>query len=241
MQRARAAIDHHGEAAGVQATLGGHGLHGMRHLRHRDAQDAVGRLGRIEPQRRRDALGHLALAAREVELEFAAQEVVGIEPAEHQIGVGHRRLLAAAAIGHRAGDGTRALRADPQRVAGLDAGDGAAAGADLVDVHHRNLDRQRALVAADQRRAGRERPAFADHAGLGGGAAHVEGDGVAHAELRADRLRTDHAGRRAGFQHAHAADAGMLDGEQAAGGLHHVEIALEALGGQVRLQLPQVL
>jgi hypothetical protein len=33
-------------------------------------------------------------------------------------------------------------------------------------------------IAADQRRAGHQHVAFVDHAGLGGGAAHVEGDGV---------------------------------------------------------------
>ena len=129
---------------------------------------------------------------------------------------------------------------DAQRVAGFDAGDGAAAGAHLVDVHHRNLDRQGALVAADQRRAGGERPAFADDPGLGRGATHVEGDGVAHAELGADGLSTDHAGRGAGFQHAHAVAPGMGAGEQAAGGLHHVKVALEALRAQVLLQLAQV-
>jgi hypothetical protein len=110
-----------------------------------------------------------------------------------------------------------------------------------VDVHHRDLDRQRAFVAADQRRAGGQRPAGADDAGLGGGAAHVERDRVAHAQLRADRLRADHAGGGAGLEHADAADLGVLDREQAAGGLHDVEVAAEAAIGQVRFQLAQVL
>ena len=112
----------------------------------------------------------------------------------------------------------------------------AAAGADFEDVHHRDLDRQRALVAADQRAAGRQRPAVADDAGLGRRAAHVEGDRIAHAELRADRLRADHARCRARLQHADAAHARMLRREQAAGRLHDIEIAAEALAAEVRLR-----
>ena len=54
----------------------------MRHLRHGDAQDAVGRLRRVQPQRAGHALGHLALAAGQIEPEFAAEEVVCIQPAE---------------------------------------------------------------------------------------------------------------------------------------------------------------
>ena len=116
-------------------------------------------------------------AAVDVERHLAAEEAVGAEPAEHQVGVGHGRLRAAAAVAGRAGHRAGALRADAQRAV-LDARDRAAAGADLENVHHGDLHRQRLVVAADQRLRGGQRLALVDDAGLGGGAAHVEGDGV---------------------------------------------------------------
>ena len=114
----------------------------------------------------------------EIELHLAAEEAVGAEAAEHQVGVGDGRLGAAEAVADRARRGAGAFRADAQRVADLDAGDAAAAGADLLDVDHRHLHRQAGGIAADQRRAGHQHVALVDHAGLGGGAAHVEGDGI---------------------------------------------------------------
>ena len=59
---------------------------------------------------------------------------VGLEPAEHDVGVGHGRRGAAAAVAGGAGIRAGALRPDAQRAAGVDPGDAAAAGADRVDV-----------------------------------------------------------------------------------------------------------
>ena len=105
-------------------------------------------------------LAHRALAAVQVELHLAAEKVVGVEPAEQQVGVGHGRLGAAAAIA--GGPGIEPALCGPTRseLPVSDARDRAAAGADLEDVHHRDLDRQRLLIAADQRAAGRQRPAL---------------------------------------------------------------------------------
>ena len=40
-----------------------------------------------------------------IELHVAAEKIVGIEIAEHEIRIGHRRLVAAAAVGGTAGHG----------------------------------------------------------------------------------------------------------------------------------------
>ena len=93
----------------------------------------------------------------------------------------------------------------------LDARDRSAAGPDLEDVHHGDLHRQRLIVAADERHAGGQRLAVVDHAGLGGGTAHIESDGIAYANCMAKRLGADDAGRRAGFQHAHALELRMIE------------------------------
>ena len=76
-----------------------------------------------------------------VERDAAGEARVGGEVAEQQVGVGHRRLGAAAAVTGGPGLGAGRARADPQRAAGVAPADRAAAGADRVDVDHRQLDR----------------------------------------------------------------------------------------------------
>ena len=172
-----AAIGDEREIGGIEAALGGDPAHHVGHLGGGDAQDAVGGLREIEAERRGDTRFERALCALEVEPHLAAEKPVGAEPPENEIGVGDGRLRAAEPVAYRAGLRARAFRPDMQR-AHLDARDRAAAGADLLDVDHRNLHRQPGGVAADERAAGHQHLAAMDDAGLGGGAAHVEGDGV---------------------------------------------------------------
>ena len=212
----------------------------MRHFRGGDAEDAFGGFDRIEAERLRDLLGQRLLAPLEIELHLAAEEAIGAEPAEHQVGVGDGRLGAAEAVADRARRGAGAFRADAQRVADLDAGDAAAAGADLLDVDHRHLHRQAGGIAADQRRAGHQHVALVDHAGLGGGAAHVEGDGIRKPMRVAQRLGADDAGGGAGFQHADAGLPRVADVEQPAGRLHDQEIAGETGVAEMRLHLGEI-
>ena len=62
-----------------------------------------------------------------------------------------------------------------------------------------------------------------DYTRLGGGAPHVEGDGIGQSERSAERLRPDHAGRGTGFQHAHALFLRLLRLVQAASRLYQEE------------------
>ena len=240
MQRTGAAIGDEREASGVETALRGDALHRIGHLGRGDAQYAVRRFRRAQAERLRHTLGHRAFRGRDIELHLAAEEAVGAEPAEQEIGVGDRRLGAAAAVAggsrHRAG----AARPDMQRAAVFDPRDRAAAGADFENIDGRDLDRQGAIVAADQRAAGRQRPAAENDAGLGGGAAHVEGDGVLHAERMAQRLRADHAGRWTRFQNANAFLAGGVELEQAAGRLHDEERAGKTLAGDAIADLGEI-
>ena len=69
---------------------------------------------------------------------------------EHELRVGDGRLLAAQPVGRRSGPRAGALRADMQQARIVDPGDGAAAGADGVD-----LDRRRGeVIAVDQKVVG---------------------------------------------------------------------------------------
>ena len=55
----------------------------------------------LEAQRLRDPLAERALRRREIEPHLAAEETIGAEPAEHEIGVGDGRLGAAVAVADR--------------------------------------------------------------------------------------------------------------------------------------------
>ena len=89
------------EVTRVVALLDGDDPQGAEHFRVDDVDD-VGRVDRPEG----------TLGRRSVELEPAGK--ARGEPAEEQVGIGHRRLLPAAAVARRAGHRARAVGADPQ-------------------------------------------------------------------------------------------------------------------------------
>ena len=105
--------------------------------------------------------------------------------------VGDGGVLAAAAVGGRAGIGAGALRADGQRAA-IDLGDRAAARADRHHVDHR----QRQRPFADMALLGERDAAVLDQADVGAGAADIDGDDVLDAARRRHVARADDAGRR---------------------------------------------
>ena len=151
VQRPGAAEGEQGELARVDAALDCHHAHRARHLGARHARDSRGGLGHVHPERLGEA-AHGALGGVPVELDAAGERRVAIEVAEQQVGVGHRRLLPAAAVAGRARVGPGRVRAHAERAAGVAPGDAAAAGAHGVDVHHRQRERAPADVAPACRR-----------------------------------------------------------------------------------------
>ena len=91
MQGTRAAIGEHHEIAGVEAALGGDAFDRIGHRGRGDAQNAVGGLDRVQPERIADPALERLLGGCHVELHLAAEKAIRAEPAEHQIGIGHRR------------------------------------------------------------------------------------------------------------------------------------------------------
>ena len=141
-----------------------------------------------------------ARASAWLDLQVAAEELLGVEPAQHHLRIGHRRLGAALAVAGRAGIRAGRARADAERVARVDIGDRAAAGADRVDIDHRHQHRQlRDLGIA---RVLDPQLAVLDHADVGGGAADVDGDDVLRAARLAGPAPADHAAGGAGEQQA---------------------------------------
>ena len=197
VQRAGAAEGQQREVARVEAALDQHRAERAHHVVVGDLHDGERRLLRGAPKGLGDARDRL-LRRCHVEGHLAAEEVLGVDAAEQQVGVGDRRALAAGAVAGGAGVRARALGPHPQHAALVDPGDGAAARADGADVDHGDLDGDAELhlvvggeillPAHDGRRVGRR-------------AAHVEGDEVADAAQLGDMLARDHPTRGAGDGH----------------------------------------
>ena len=107
-----------------------------------EGEDALSGALRVEPERARDMRLDRRPSALDIERKRAAEEEFGIETAERQVRVRHRRLRAAAAITDRPRTRAGAARTDDEAPARLDRGDRAAAGADGADLDHRQAHRQ---------------------------------------------------------------------------------------------------
>ena len=154
------------------------------------------------------------------------------------LGVGRRRLGAAAAVADGSRVGARALRPDPQQPAGVDAGERAAAGADRVEVDHRDHH----LVAAEVRVVQVLHP----HDGVRRDAdvrrrpAHVERDDAAVAGGPRGGDAADDPRDRAGHQQLRRARHRAVDRQRAAVGCHEVEVRVRRDVAQRRVHVAQV-
>ena len=159
------------------------------------------------------------------------EQPLGVEPAQHQVGVGDGGLGAAAAVADGAGLGARRLRPDLQHARRIDGCNRAAAGADALHVHHRHVDRQ---AVGDGDLGGHLRHAAVDQRHVGRRAAHVVGDGVGHARLRQGRRRRHHARRRPRHDGLGRLARHQPRRHRAAVAVHDEEVALEAAGPPAR-------
>ena len=184
-------------------------------------------------------VGHAAPGELGVDHHVAVRQRTGADVAQHDVGVGQRGLLAAPAVAGGARPRPCRARADSQAAGRVHVGHAAAAGADLGDVDGRRADQL--APASHQAAAGGQRGAHLvlggivqvpalDQRRLGGGAAHVQGDDVGHAESRGGQVRGQDAGRGTGLQHEDRPPGRMRLRGQAARGLHD-----EQWGGDAQL------
>ena len=191
-----------------------HVVHGPRCLEHRLSarprkvlRDAIPRRGFVEAHR-------------------AAGEVVGVEVAQQQVGIGHRRPGAAAAVADRPGVGAGALRSDLHQAHGVDPGDAAPAGADLdhVDRRHRHRKAARARESPGPRHlelvGDRHRP-VADEARLRRRSPHVERQHLRQPERLRDLAPHDGPRHRPRLDEPQREVGRGLGGPEAAVGQHH--------------------
>ena len=151
----------------------------------------------------------------------AAVKQLRVEPAQHQVGVGDGRAVAAAAVAGGPRLGARRSRADVEGAAGIAPCDRAAAGADDVQVDDRKLTgspwKLPSVVTCDV--------AVLDQPDVEAGAAHVDRDDAVAAVLAAVPGRGDDAAGRTGIYGRHRTVARIFDRRRAAVGLDDEELA----------------
>ena len=163
----------------------------------------------------------------------AAGKRLRVEVAEHEVGIGHRGLLAAASVAGRAGQGARALRADLEQAQFVQPRNAAATCADLDQLDGGDRNGQaaafgQALFASRLEAVADQRPAVLDDGELCGRAAHVEREHVAHPGTFAEERACERAGGRAGFEQLDRYALGFVHVREAAVGEHHEERGADA-------------
>src|SRR5665213_888745 len=130
-----AAKGEQGEVAWIVPALHGDGTNSALHTRIGNLYNTFGEPCRsdVEPlgERSRNVGG-----PRYIELHPAAEKVFPIEPAQQEICIRHRKLLALAVAG-RSRIGARAARPDTQRAAAIDICDRSATRANRMNIEHR--------------------------------------------------------------------------------------------------------
>ena len=238
MQRAGTAERHQREVARIDAARHRIGADGERHVGIDDLDDAERRVLDREPKR----LGHLGLdrlvGEVGVKRQVAAQHLVDVEPSEHDLRVGDRRLGTAAAVTGGAGLGACRARTDMEAPGGIDIGDGAAAGADRNKIDHRHQD----WMTADVRVACVHDldAAVRNGTDVGRSAADIDGDQIVAAAKHAFGAAADDAARRTRHQNADGfLRAGLYRGD-ATVRLDHAQVGAKAVLGEPALQVVEI-
>ena len=231
VQAAGTAEGNQGVIPGIDAALHGDHPQGMGHVLVGKTHDAFGHRQRrhVQPCRQRV---HGAAGRRLVQPHAAAEEGIGTQAPQQQIGIGDRGPGTAAPVAGRPRIGAGRLGPHLQQAAGIHVGDGAAAGADGMHVHHRHRHRP----AGDAAFGGQADVAL-DERHVGGGAAHVEGEQPFPAGQRAQETRRGQAAGRPRQQHAHRLAAGLGRFDGAARALHHGQGRPRRQAGPQALQI----
>ena len=169
-------------------------LERVDHVGVGNADDSHGRLLEAHLEGIGDGLqGRFGLL--DVQGNLAPQEVVRVNPAGQDVGVGHRGLVASPTIAGWARICPRADRTDPQRTGLVDPGNRAAPGSDLHNVDRGRQDGVSGKVASmlDAVFRGDLGRAFFHQRGLGGRATDVQRNHVLLADHLADLGCTDDA------------------------------------------------
>ena len=183
-----AAIGEEGEIAGIIAALHAHAAQEIGHARIENLADAPGGFDGAEAQWPRHLLVNRAPRRLHIERHPPADEIAGVEHAQHEVCVRGGGLHAAPSIAGGTGIGAGALRTHLQAAAHHPR-DAAPACADGIDVDgmHADIGARHGYVGAH------DGLTLDDHAHIETGAADVGGQNIAKADLRAHGLRAHDA------------------------------------------------
>ena len=237
VERSGAAEREQDEVARIIAALQRHETDRARHFVVGHADDGGGDLVGAEAEVRADLLVEDVPHTIELRRARDAEQPVRVQTAEQEIGVGRGRLVATAAVADRPRLGAGALRSHLQDAGGVHARDGAAAGADRVDIDHRHADGQ---PVAHLLVGGHGRHAVADHADIEAGAAHVARDDVAIARGERGVGGGLDPGRRPRHERVDGVASGDVDRHGPAIALHDQQLAPAALAPQLTRERSQV-
>ena len=238
--RAGAAERQQRKGARIDAALDRHLADAVRLAPIGDLDDAVGERfdahgGRIRTRQLCGERREAGTRARHIERDAAADQRRR-NAAEHQIGIRDGRLAAAVRVAHRAGLGAGAPRPDLEIALAADPGDRAAAGADGLDIDHRDADRKR----TDRAAVGEMRLAAFDQAEIRRGAAGVERNHIVETRDPGDDGAADGAGRRARQRGGDRLAHHLIGAGDAARRLHHQERPLAQPGAERLVDTAQI-
>ena len=174
-----------------------------------------------------------------LEPHLAAEEVSGIEPAQHEVGVGDGRFGAAAPVAGRPGHRAGAARPDIKTALVVEPGDRAAADADFENVDHVAADREARIRPADVIDRFHGVAAALDHRAFRRGAAHVERDEVIDTEQMAVACRADAAADRTGLHERDRLAAAAFGRNDAAVRAHQQQRSGKAAAAAVQNRIPR--
>ena len=184
------------------------------HVRNHNLDDTLGRALRADAERIGNGI-ESGGSTRNVKLHAPAQQSVAAEPAQQQVGIGHRRQGAPEAVTGRSRIGTHALGADLQQPIPVEPGYRTAPGTNGFDIDHGHPDRKAANFTREHGR----HLGLADQGDISAGAPHVQCDGIGAPGRGGDMGGADDTGCRSGQRRTHRNSPGPVDRHQAPAGL----------------------
>jgi len=166
------------------------------------------------------------------QVDRATEQASGIEIAQGHIGIGHRGQFATQSVTGRAGLGTGTIGTDTHGRS-FHARNGTTTGADGFNRNHELAHR----AAGEMLVATHLNLAFNNHAGIGGGAPHIETNGIVETELAAYLARRGHPCCGAGQGKRQGASSNRLDRSHATGRMEQMDVTVVSRPGLKLIQV----
>ncbi len=224
-----------GEPARIMAAFDGDEPQGLRHRGIGHGDDPGGARPDLQTEFRRQG-GDGGFGQVGTQGQRTAEPHVGIEAAEHHVGVGDRGRRPAEPVARRARVRSGGAGSDAQRPTVIAPRQRPAARPDRVEVGGGHGEGQPPDLAV----GGGPGPPVGDQGDVGGGPADIEGDQRRHPARSAERGRAPRTGGGSGQHGTHGLAGGDGGGGRPAPRPHHLDRHPEPVGGQALRQGTEV-